>query len=175
MRVFKNLSFPFKHTSNTFFLLMSLCRFKKAGIHLTTYLKWLTTPSRSSPPQVWCQNCTEPVCLLDLWKWLWFQILAIERIRAKQEHEAGPPGPLQYVWQRADSVPQTTKDHHNVGAWSSCQSCHGQETCENCLKMHCTLLHNVSFISLATLHPLEMEEKALSFAWPCFSWLMEQP
>lgn len=42
MRVFKNLSFPFKHTSNTLFLLMSLCRFKKTGLHRTTYLKWIT-------------------------------------------------------------------------------------------------------------------------------------
>ncbi|OPJ83795.1 hypothetical protein AV530_006620 [Patagioenas fasciata monilis] len=34
------------------FLLQGHGRFKKTGIHLTAYLKWLTTPSRSSPPQV---------------------------------------------------------------------------------------------------------------------------
>lgn len=175
MRVFHNLAFPFKHTSNTLFLLMSMCRFKKTGIHLTTYLKWLTTPSRTRsnpPPQVCCQNCTKPVCPLGLWKWLKFEILAIERIGAKQEHEAGSPGLHCYVWQRADSVPQTTKELHNVGAWSSRQSRHGQKTCEHHQKMCCILLHNMFFISLATVHLLEMEEKAVSSAWPCFSWFM---
>lgn len=133
-----------------------------------------STKSNSSP-KVWCQNCTEPVCPLGLWKWLKFQILAIERIRAKQEHEAGSPGPHQYVRWRADSGPQTTKEFHNVGVWNLRQSCHGQETCEHHLKMRRTLLHNMFFISLATLHLLEMEEKAVSFAWPCFSRFMGQP
>lgn len=101
---------------------MSMCRFNKTGIHLTTYLKWLTTPSctrNSCPPQVWCQNRTKPVCPLGLWKWLKFQILAIQRIRAKQDHEAGSPGLHWYVRWRADSIHQTTKVLYNVGAWSS--------------------------------------------------------
>lgn len=175
MRVFKNLSFPFKHTSNTLFLLMSLCRFKKTGLHLTTYLKWLIPPpctGRNAPPKVWCQNCTEPVPWASENDW---SFKSCERIRAKKEHEAGSPGPHQYVRRRADSVPQTTKELHNVGAWNSRQSCHGQGTCERPLKMRCTFLHNMFFISLATLHLLETEERAVSFAWPCFSWFPEQP
>lgn len=89
---------PFSSTLLTLFLLMSLCRFKKAEIHLTTYLKCLTTPSctRSiSPPKVWYQNHTKPVCSLGLWKYLKFQIFAIERIRSKQDREAGSPGTME--------------------------------------------------------------------------------
>jgi len=178
MRVFQNLAFSFKHTSNTVFLLMSACRFKKTGIHLTAYLKWLATPSHtwsSCPPQVWCQNYTEPVHPLGLRKWLKFQIPAVGRIRAKQDHEASSPGLHWYVRWRADSVPQTTRELHNVGAWSLPQSCHGQKTCEHCLTMCCILLHNMFFISLATLHLLEIEGKEVSFSWTCFSRVVKKP
>lgn len=88
---------PFSSILLTLFFLMSLCRFKKTGIHLTTYLKCLTTPSctrSNSPPKVWYQNHTKPVCSLSLWKYLRFQILALERIRSKQGHGAGSPGPI---------------------------------------------------------------------------------
>lgn len=95
---FSKTCLPFSSTLLTLFLQMSWCRFKKTGIHLTTYLKCLTTPSctrSNSPPKVWYQNHTKPVCSLGLWKYLKFQILAIERIRSKQDHEAGSPGTME--------------------------------------------------------------------------------
>lgn len=137
---------PFSSILLTLFFLMSLCRFKKTGIHLTTYLKCLTTPSctrSNSPPKVWYQNHTKPVCSLSLWKYLRFQILALERIRSKQGHGAGSPGPIN----RLDSAAQTSKEPHGVGARSSRQSCHGPGTCEHRLKM-CCISHTTWFSSV---------------------------